>query len=188
MTTEHAKSLIDRRFHVLVLDVPSLLRAPGEAPRLFCRRLEHLLDREVRVVLAVFDDEGQSPEELCKAIGGLSRVFLFAWTAQGVIFGFDQWGLAAKLTRGVIEAPDAAAAMILDVVAEPADIRASSVLVIGEHFGPGGRDRVFTGNAFAGARLIALSDTDDVPPGVRRVPAGAESATALLDTLLWVWN
>jgi hypothetical protein len=54
----------------------------------------------VRVVLAVFDDEGKPPEELCKAFGGLSRVFLFTWTAQGVIHGFDQWGLAARLTRG----------------------------------------------------------------------------------------
>jgi hypothetical protein len=188
MTDDHAKGLIDRRFQVLILDVPSLLGATGEAAALFCRRLEHLLDLEVRVVLAVFDKEGASPQDLCKTIGGLSRVFLFAWTAQGTIFGFDQWGLPSGLTRGVIEDPAVAATMILDVVAEPADIRATNVLVIGEHFGPGGRDRVFMGKAFAGARLIALADTDDLPPGVRRVPPGAKSAIALLDTLLWVWS
>ena len=122
----------------------------------------------MRVVLAVFDDKGKSPRELCQAIGGLSRVFLFAWTAKGVIFGFDQWGLPVLLTKGEIEDPAVAAAMILDVVAEPAEIRAGQVLVIGEHFGPGGRDRLFTGKAFAVARLVALSDTDDVPPEVHR--------------------
>ena len=183
-----AKGIVDRRFHLIILDVASQLAATSESAKHLVRRVERLLDREVRIVVVGAEDGPRPPHDVCPEIGGLSRVFLSVWTPRGEIFGFNQWGPAVSLTKGPADTPDAAAARILDLIAGPAEIRPGQILVIGEHFGPGGRDRVFATKAFTGARLVTVTEAEDLPLEVRKVPIVPESTVALLDTLLWIWG
>jgi len=185
MSEAPAKGHIDRRFRLLVLDLPSVFGGPEADLVAVCERIERLLDREVRVVFVARGDIVAFSDTVCRRVLGLSRVLLFVWTFEGALYGYDQWGQRVTLAEG--GAGDATEVLVRQI-AEPAGIAADRVLVLGEDFGPEGRDRVFAGEWFRGSRLLAPTAATDLPEGVERVPPGLTSILGTLDSVLWLWK
>lgn len=188
MSETQAKGHVDRRFRLVVLDLPSLFGGEEAGVIAVCERIERLLDREVRVVLVARGGVEPFCDTVCRQVLGLSRVLLFVWTFEGGLFGFDQWGQQVTLAQGTPGDAEPAAGTILDRIAEPAGIAVDRVLVMGEDFGPDGLDRAFTGDRYEGARLLALTEGTELPEGVQRAPPGLESVRGLLSSALWLWQ
>jgi hypothetical protein len=176
--------LVDRAFQLVVMEVPTVLAAAeGDVRRALCNRLERLLDLQVRIAFLGTDDE--CVVELCKNIGGLAKVFMFLWTNDAELLGFNQWGKPVRLARGdgatVADGPR----YVIDAVAEPAEIGLDDILVLAEAFEEGHPAHGFLAPEFQGARMVAMTNLRKRPPGVKCVPPEPDVLVAVLDAVLW---
>ncbi|HUX00539.1 MAG: hypothetical protein WBD63_00370 [Phycisphaerae bacterium] len=186
MSPRRSEELVDGPYRLVVLDLPRLLaEAPVEERAAICERLEALLDRQVRVLLVAPAEVEAMDRDVCRGIRGLSKVFLFVWTAGAELFGFDQHGQAVQLAAGRKDDPNALALYAVDAVAEPADIPLEEILVVGESLNAGHALSAFASGAYDGVRLVALADRQKVPAGVRRAVPSHRTVAELLDSLLF---
>jgi len=180
-----SKELVDGPCRLVVLDLPRLLAgAPADERAALCERLEALLDRQVRVLLVAPAELETLDRDVCRGIRGLSKVFLFVWTARAELFGFDQYGQAVLLATGRKDDPNALALYAVDAVAEPADIPLEEILVVGENLDGGHALSAFASSDYEGVRLVALADRQKVPAGIRRVAHSHRTVAEILDGLL----
>jgi hypothetical protein len=186
------EAIIDRTFRVIVLDVPTVATAEalaGGGP--LCDRLAELLGLEARVVVVDSGRAGLADRGICGNIRPMAKVFLYVLTPEGDLFGFDQWGRPVCLS-GRCRMPAApplpaseGARLILDAVAELADIPPTDVLYIGEDFSPKSIASGFLAPEAGDVRIVAMTDRGPTPPGVRRAKADLETLVGLLDGVLW---
>ena len=177
--------LVDGPYRLVVLDLPRLLaEAPAEERAAICERLEALLDRQARILLVAPAELQAMDRAVCRAIRGLSKVFLFVWTAGAELFGFDQYGRAVPLAAGRKDDPNSLALYAVDAVADPADISLEEILVVGESLDGGHALSAFAAGGYDGVRLVALAEHVKVPAGVRRAAPNHRTVTGLLDDLL----
>jgi hypothetical protein len=182
---DRVQALVDRPYRLVVLDLPTrLVRASGAEKEAICERLEALLDRQVRIVLSAPGEIAAMDREVCRHIRGLSKVFLFVWTAGAELFGFDQTGRPVPLAEARKDDPAAVARYVIDAVADPAEITLEEILVVGEQAEAGGV-KAFTSDACVEVQRVALTDQKKVPPGIHRADCSHKTVVRLLDGLLW---
>jgi hypothetical protein len=186
MPLPDAWGLVERRFRVVVLDVPHLLAGTrGEAARAIWERIDALLARQVRVVICPAGEAQALADEACRRVAGLEKVFLFVWTDEGRLWGFDQAGRLVALGEAEDVAPGTAAWFIVDAVAEPAEIPLEEVLVVAESYAEDRPAHGFARPPLGEARCIQIGPAEPLPEGVVTVPAGSESLQTLLGGLVW---
>ena len=182
---DRVQALVERLYRLVVLDLPTLLLRASQAEKVaIWSRLEALLDRQVRIVLIAPGEVGALKRDVCRHIRGLSKVFLFVWTAGAELFGFDQEGRPVSLAEGRKDDPAAVALYVIDAVADPAEITLEETLVVGEQAEAGGV-KAFESDSYEGLQRVALTDQKKVPPGIHRADCSHETVVRLLDGLLW---
>ena len=185
MPRDRVQALVERLYRLVVLDLPTLLlRAPQAEKAAIWSRLEALLDRQVRIVLIAPGEVDALKRDVCRHIRGLSKVFLFVWTAGAELFGFDQEGRPVPLAEGRKDDPDAVALYVVDAVADPAEIALEEILVVGEEAEATGV-KAFGSDSYEGVQRVALTERKHVPQGIRRADFSHETVVGLLDGLLW---
>jgi hypothetical protein len=161
-----------------------LLRASEAEKAAIWGRIEALLDRQVRIVLIAPAEVDALKRDVCRHIGGLSKVFLFVWTAGAELFGFDQEGRLVPLAEGRKDDPDALALYVVDAVADPAEIALEEILTVGEEAEASGV-KAFESGPYEGMQRVALTGRKNVPQGIHRADFSHETVVGLLDGLLW---
>ena len=182
---DRVQALVERLYRLVVLDLPTLLLRASQAEKAaIWSRLEALLDRQVRIVLIAPGEVDALKRDVCRHIRGLSKVFLFVWTAGAELFGFDQEGRPVSLAEGRKDDPTAVALYVVDAVADPAEIALEEILVVGEEAEATGV-KAFESDSYEGVQRVALTGRKNVPPGIRRADFSHETVVGLLDGLLW---
>jgi len=182
---DRVQALVERPYRLVVLDLPTLLvRASAAEKEAICERLEALLDRQVRIVLIAPGEIAAMDREVCRHIRGLSKVFLFVWTAGAELFGFDQEGWPVPLAEGRKDDPSAVALYVVDAVADPAEIALEEILTVGEEAEASGV-KAFESGPYEGMQRVALTGRKNVPQGIHRADFSHGTVIGLLDGLLW---
>ena len=182
---DRVQALVERPYRLVVLDLPTLLLRASEAEKAaIWGRIEALLDRQVRIVLIAPAEVDALKRDVCRHIGGLSKVFLFVWTAGAELFGFDQEGRLVPLAEGRQDDPDALALYVVDAVADPAEIALEEILTVGEEAEASGV-KAFESGPYEGMQRVALTGRKNVPQGIHRADFSHGTVVGLLDGLLW---